>query len=276
MRSRRGLISAPCLCAGVHTVRICSRYSCVVRPSHGYVGPTPMRVASRAPVANSMLAALPRKQYQRMLTGLESVALTFGEVLHEPGERIRHVYFPNDSLVSLLTVVEGHLALEVGMVGSEGMVGVPVYLGTDVSPVRALVQGAGAAMRMKSARFSEEIRRSPQLQQEVGRYTRALMAQITQTAACNRFHVVEARLARWLLMTRDRVRSDDFRLTHAFLGHMLGVRRVGVTMAARALQKRKLIAYTRGNIRILDRRGLERAACSCYGLVKDMNGSVRR
>src|SRR2546429_7185980 len=207
-----------------------------------------MRVASRAPAANSMLAALPRKQYQRLLTGLESVALTFGEVLHEPGERIQHVYFPTDSLVSLLTVVEGHLALEVGMVGREGMVGVPLYLGTDVSPVRALVQGAGAAMRMKSARFSEEIRKSPQLQQQLSHYTRALLSQVTQTAACNRFHVVEARLARWLLMTRDRVRSDEFRLTHAFLGHMLGVRRVRGTMAARAPQKRKLIRFKRRHI----------------------------
>jgi len=154
------------------------------------------------------------------------------------------------------------------------MVGVPLSLGADVSPVRALVQGAAAAMRMKAARFSKEIRKSPQLQQEVNRYTGALMAQITQTAACNRFHVVEARLARWLLMTRDRVRSDEFRLTHAFLGHMLGVRRVGVTMAARALQKRKLIGYSRGKIKILHRRGLEGAACSCYELVKDMNGRV--
>src|SRR5437899_3273684 len=168
-----------------------------------------MQIAKRASVANSMLAALPRKQYHRLLTGLESVALTFGEILHEPGERIKHVYFPGDSLVSLLTVVEGHLALEVGMVGREGMVGVPLSLGTDVSPVRALVQGAGVAMRMKSARFSEEIQKSPQLRQQVSRYTRALMAQITQTAACNRFHVVEARLARWLLMTRDRVRRTN-------------------------------------------------------------------
>jgi CRP-like cAMP-binding protein len=218
-----------------------------------------------------MLAALPRKQYQRLLTGLESVALTFGEVLYEPGVRIRHVYFPNDSLVSLLTLVDNHLALEVGMVGREGMLGLPLALGSDVSPVRALVQGGGTAMRMKSARFSEEIRKSPQLQQGVNRYAGALMAQITQTAACNRFHVVEARLARWLLMTRDRVLSDEFRLTHEFLGHMLGVRRVGVTNAARALQKRKLIAYSRGKIRILNRGGLERAACSCYELVKNMH-----
>jgi len=232
-----------------------------------------MRAANGGSVANTMLAALPRKQYQRLFSGLESVALTFGEVLYEPGQRIRHVYFPNDSLVSLLTLVDNHLALEVGMVGCEGMVGVPLALGKHVSPVRALVQGGGTAMRMTSARFSEEIRRSPQLQQEVNRYTGALMAQITQTAACNRFHVVEARLARWLLMTRDRVRSDEFRLTHAFLGHMLGVRRVGVTMAARALQKRKLIRYSRGKIKILDRRGLEGAACSCYEVIRGMNGS---
>ena len=234
-----------------------------------------MRAASRVPAANSMLAALPRKQYGHLLASLESVALNFGEVLYEPGERIRHVYFPNDSLVSLLTPVEGHLALEVGMVGREGMVGIPLYLGSDVSPVRALVQGAGTAMRMKSARFCREIRKSPQLQQEVGRYTGALMAQITQTAACNRFHVVEARLARWLLMTRDRVRSDEFRLTHEFLGHMLGVRRVGVTTAARALQRRKLISYSRGKIKILDQKGLEAACCSCYELVKDMHDTVQ-
>src|SRR5258706_2500727 len=225
-----------------------------------------MRVARRAPVANSMLAALPRKQYQRLSTGLESVALGFGEVLHEPGERIRHVYFPSDSLVSWLTVVEGHRALEVGMVGREGMVGVPLYLGTDVSSVRALVQGAGTAMRMKSARFFEEIRKSRQLQQEVGRYTRALMAQITRTAACNRFHVVEARLARWLLMTRDRVRSDEFPLTHEFLGHMLGVRRVGGTKAARALQGRKLIPYSRGKIQIPKRPGPQASPCSRHAL----------
>jgi CRP-like cAMP-binding protein len=130
-------------------------------------------------------------------------------------------------------------------------------------------------MRMKSARFCKEIRMSPQLQREVGRYTGALMAQLTQTAVCNRFHVVEARLARWLLMTRDRVRSDEFRLTHEFLAHMLGVRRAGVTTAARALQGRKLINYSRGKIRILDSKGLEAACCSCYELVRDMRDTVR-
>jgi CRP-like cAMP-binding protein len=222
-----------------------------------------------------MLAALPRKDYQRMLSGLESVALTFGEVLYDPGERIRHVYFPSDSLVSLLTLVDRHLALEVGMVGREGMLGVPLSLGADISPVRALVQGGGTAMRMKAVRFTEELRKSPQLRQEVNRYTGVLMAQITQTAACNRFHVVGARLARWLLMTRDRVQSDEFRLTHEFLGHMLGVRRVGVTKAARALQARKMIRYSRGKIQILDGRGLEASACTCYKRVKDMHEAAR-
>jgi CRP-like cAMP-binding protein len=221
-----------------------------------------------------MLAALPRKQYQRLLAGMESVPLIFGDVLYEPGERIRHVYFPGNSLVSLLTLIEGHLALEVGMVGREGMVGVPLSLGMDVSPVRALVQGGGVAMRMKSARFRKEIRKSPQLQQEVNRYTGTLMAQIAQTAGCNRFHVVTERLARWLLMTRDRVGSGEFRLTHEFLGHMLGVRRVGVTKAARALQGRKLITYSRGKIKILNHRALEAASCSCYAHVKDMHDGV--
>jgi CRP-like cAMP-binding protein len=229
-----------------------------------------MNAADRK-VANSLLAALPGKNYRRLRSGLEEVELGFGDVLYEAGQEIRHVYFPGNSLVSLLTVVDHHMALEVGMVGFEGMVGVPLALGAQVSPVRALVQGAGTAMRMESARFRREIRRSPQLQQGVHRYANALMAQVSQTAACNRFHVITARLARWLLMTRDRVGSGEFRLTHEFLAHMLGVRRVGVTQAARALQGRKLIDYNRGHIRILDDKGLEAAACECYALVNGTN-----
>lgn len=223
--------------------------------------------AANPKVANSLLAALPGRNYQRLLPGLELVTLKFGDVLYEPGQKIRHVYFPGNSLVSLLTLVDDRMALEVGMVGREGMVGLPLALGADVSPVRALVQGTGTAMRMTSARFSREFRKSPRLRQGVHHYANALMAQVSQTAACNRFHVVVARLARWLLMTRDRVRSGEFRLTHEFLGHMLGVRRVGVTTAARTLQRRKLIDYTRGSIRILDHKGLEAAACECYAIV---------
>lgn len=213
---------------------------------------------------NSLLAALPRKSYLRLASGLAPIELVFGEVLYEAGDPIRDVYFPTQSLVSLLTLVEGHLALEVGMVGREGMVGVPLVLGADVSPVRALVQGAGTALRMNATRFRREFGRSPPLQRELYHYLNALMAQITQTAACNRFHVVEARLARWLLMTSDRVRAEEFQLTHEFLSHMLGVRRVGVTEAASVLQRRKLIEYSRGNITILDHRGLQMAACACY------------
>ena len=217
-----------------------------------------------APISNSLLASLPRKDYQQMLSGLVTVDLGFGDVLYEPDKPIRDVYFPTQSLVSLLTLVEGHLALEVGLVGRDGMVGIPVALGIDASPVRALVQGGGAALRMKATRFRRELRRSPPLQRALNRYVHTLMAQISQTAGCNRFHFVEARLARWLLMTRDRVRSGEFRMTHQFLSHMLGVRRVGVTEAASVLQRRKLIEYSRGNIRILDHRGLQDAACACY------------
>ena len=224
-----------------------------------------------AAILNSLLAALPRKSYLRLAPGLIPVDLVFGDVLYEAGDPIRDVYFPSRSLVSLLTLVEGHLALEVGMVGREGMVGIPLALGADVSPVRALVQGGGPALKMSAARFRTELKRSPPLQRELNRYVHTMIAQISQTAGCNRFHVVEARLARWLLMTRDRARSGQFRMTHEFLSHMLGVRRVGVTEAASALQRQKLIEYSRGNIRILDDRGLEAACCSCYQVVKDMH-----
>ncbi len=233
-----------------------------------------MRAANRVPVANSLLAALPPKECRRMLEAMEQVVVTYGEFLYEPGEQIKYVYFPNDSLVSLLTLVDRHQALEVGLVGREGMVGIPLVLETGVSPLRALVQGTGTAMRMKAAPFVKTLRQSPALERELHRYTYALMAQITQTAACNRFHVVDARLARWLLMTQDRLQSDSFRLTQEFLAQMLGVRRVGVTKAARTLQQDKLIAYRRGNIVILDRQGLEGAACTCYEIVKNMHDSA--
>ncbi len=180
-------------------------------------------------IENSLLAAVPCKEYQRLLAGLEPVTLTFGEVLYDSGETIRHVYFPGNSLISLLTLADGHLALEVGLIGREGMVGVPLILGHNTSSVRALVQGTGTAMRMASAQFLKEFRLSAPLQKELYRYTHSLMSQVSQTAACNRFHVVAARLARWLLMTHDRVRADQFHMTHEFLSHMLGVRRAGAS-----------------------------------------------
>jgi CRP-like cAMP-binding protein len=167
----------------------------------------------------------------------------------------------------LLTAVDKRRTLEVGMVGNEGMAGMPIVLGIDVSGVRALVQGGGHALCVGSTRFRTEFERNQPLQQALFRYTHALMAQISQTAACNRFHTAEARLARWLLMTRERVGSDEFPLTHEFLAHMLGLRREGVTEAASALKRRKLLSYSRGKIQILDVRGLKASTCSCYQIV---------
>jgi CRP-like cAMP-binding protein len=221
--------------------------------------------------ANHLLAALPRRDYERLLAELELVALTYGEVLYEPGARIRYVYFPNDAIVSLLVVVE-HKALEVTLVGREGLVGIPLALGADLAPVRALVQGTGSALRMKAASFREELERCVPLQREIYRYAYAKLVQARQTAACNRFHQVDQRLARWLLITHDRVRGNRVHLTHEFLADMLGVRRVGVTTAAAELQRRGLIEYHRGDIRILDRRRLETAACSCYRLDEALAG----
>jgi CRP-like cAMP-binding protein len=220
--------------------------------------------------ANHLLACLPRLVYQRMLPDLKPVKLIYGQVLYEPAGKIRHVYFPINCLVSLLTAVDKHRTLEVGMVGNEGMVGMPMVLGIGVSAVRALVQGSGTAMRITAADFLAEFKSNIPLQRGLFRYTHLLMAQVSQTAACNRFHEADARLARWLLMTSDRLRSDKFMLTHEFLAHMLGVRIVGVTKAAEELRRKRLIDYSRGNITILDHKRLEATACTCYRIVKNL------
>jgi len=220
--------------------------------------------AIRAPTTNLLLTALPDKTLARVLANCESVDLVFADVVCLPGDRIRHVYFPTDSFISLVAPVDGYAGLEVGMVGREGMFGVSLMLGVDVSPLHALVQGAGPALRMDAGRFRRQLAGSLALRQGLNRYVYVLISQLAQTAACTRFHVVEARLARWLSMTRDRAGSDEFYLTQEFLSHMLGVRRVGVTKAASSLQRRKLISYSRGMIRVLDRNGLQGAACGCY------------
>ena len=228
------------------------------------------RIAAIAQAAapNLLLAALPPKEYGRLLAGFEQVKLTYGDVLYESGEQMRYVYFPSDCVVSYLTVVEGHRALEVGLVGREGMVGSRLALGITTAPGRALVLGTGTAARIDSVCFLRELHGSPTLQRALLLFTDALMMQVTRTAACNRFHGVEARLARWLLMTRQRLPSNEFYLTQELIADMLGVRRAGVTTAACALQRQNLIRYRRGTITILDQQGLEGAACSCYQHVK--------
>ena len=216
------------------------------------------------PAVNRLLEALPSSDRRRVLAECETVELAFGDPIYTPGERLRHIYFPTTSFISLIMPVDDSDSLEVGLVGNEGMFGIQLVLGVDASPVRAVVQGAGSALRMDAAPFRRELGRSRALQREIDRYVFVHLSQLAQTAACTRFHVVEARLARWLLMTQDRAHADNFQITQEYLAFMLGVRRVGITKAASSLQKRNLIHYSRGNITVLDRRGLKAASCGCY------------
>ena len=219
---------------------------------------TPVRVVNR------LIGGLPRKERSRILECCEPVDLVFGDILCEPGEPYQHVYFPVTGFISTVATLGDHQPLEMRLIGNEGMLGATLVLRVNTVPLRAVVQGTGSALRMTAAQFQRELRDSPSLLDTLNRYLYVLIAQLSQSAGCNRFHEVEARLARWLLMTHDCAHADHFDLTHEFLANMLGVRRSAVTIAAGGLQRRKLIHYTRGEIGILDRRGLEAVSCECY------------
>ena len=213
---------------------------------------------------NHLIELLPRQDRLRLLALCEPVQLVFAEVLCEPGQRTRYAYFPVDGFVSLLAQIDGKPVLEVGMVGREGMLGIQLLLGVTTVPLHALVQGTGAAWRIGIVAFRRELARSAALRRILDRYAYVLMTQLAASAACLRFHEIGPRLARWLLMSHDRAHNDSFRVTHEFLAYMLGVRRVGVTRAAAALQRHKRIEYRRGALTVLDRAGLEAASCTCY------------
>lgn len=221
------------------------------------------------PVANRILAALPAAEYRHLFSKLTQIALIYGENIYERGAIIRHVYFPDSGIVSLLAAVEDDMMLEVGLVGNEGVVGLPVFLGINTSNNRAIVQGKGFAMRMEAADFLAECKNSATLPRILQRYAHSLLTQVSQSAVCYRFHLAETRLARWLLMTADRMHADKFQLTQEFLSNMLGVRRESVNKSAVILQQQQLISYSRGNISIINHAGLEKAACPCYGIIKD-------
>lgn len=233
-----------------------------------------MPAAKVLPESNLLLNSLPHKSRARILEHCEPATLVFGEILCEPGKPIRHVYFPLTGFISLVATLGDHPPLEMGLIGNEGMLGATLALGVKTVPLRAVVQGAGRALRMSAAHCRDELLGSPGLLRALHRYLYVQMAQLSQTAACTHFHEIEPRLACWLLMTHDRAHADHFHLTHAFLADMLGVRRSGVTIAAGALQLRGLIRYSRGEIIVLDRKGLEAASCECYAALAQVSSTV--
>lgn len=216
---------------------------------------------------NQILAALPAKAQKRLWPRLERFELKFSETVYDNGDLFTHVYFPETGIISLLAAVDEHSTIEVAMVGCEGMVALPVFLGIERSNNRTVVQGSGFALRLTVADMLTECAASDELPRLLRLFTYSLLMQIARSAVCNRFHPIEARLARWLLMTQDRMKNADFKITQEFLSYMLGVRREAVNKTASGLQRRKLISYNRGHMHILDRKELESLACTCYGFV---------
>ncbi|MBC7701165.1 Crp/Fnr family transcriptional regulator [Aquabacterium sp.] len=220
------------------------------------------------PRQNRLLAALPQAEWVRWLPLLEQVDMPLGKVLYEPGNRLTHVYFPTDSIVSLLYVMEDGGSAEIAMVGLEGIVGISLFMGGESTPSRAVVQSAGQAFRLKASAMLQEFNRAGPVLHLLLRYTQALITQMSQTAVCNRHHALDQQLCRWLLLSLDRLPADEIFMTQELIANMLGVRREGVTEAAGRLQKAGLIRYQRGRITVLDRPGLEHRTCECYAVVK--------
>jgi len=218
---------------------------------------------------NRLLNSLPEPEYQRLLPRLEEVSFSLGEVVYEFGGQLDYVYFPTNSIVSLLYTMENGTSAEMGLTGNEGVVGIALFMGGGTMPNRAVVQSAGGALRMKARVLQDEFALGGKFQQMLLRYTQALITQISQTAVCNRLHAVEQQLCRWLLLSHDRVNGDELLMTQELIADMLGVRREGVTVAAGHLQDAGAISYVRGRITILDRHKLEEIACECYQVVKD-------
>jgi CRP-like cAMP-binding protein len=227
-----------------------------------------MSATATRQVGNWLLDALPQEDYERLLTDLQPASFVLGEVVYESGGQMDHVYFPTTCHVSLLYTMINGVTAEMGLVGNEGVVGIALFMGGDTTPNRAVVQGAGKALRLKAKSLHLEFSRGGDFQDLLLRYTQALITQISQTAVCNRLHTVEQRLCRWLLMTHDRTHSDELQMTQEFISHMLGVRREGVTHAAQNLQEKGLISYVRGHIKIVDRAELEAHVCECYEVVR--------
>jgi CRP-like cAMP-binding protein len=220
-------------------------------------------------VKNHLLAALPAEEYERILPHLQPLTFSLGEPIYESGKQLRHVYFPTTCIVSLLYTMENGASAEIGVVGNEGVVGIALFMGGDTTPNRAIVQSAGDGLRMNAQALRDEFILAGEFQRSLLRYTQSLITQISQTAVCNRLHPIEQQLCRWLLLSHDRLQSDELRMTQELIANMLGVRREGVTYAAGRLQAEGLIKYARGRITILDRKGLEAAVCECYKVVKD-------
>ncbi len=226
------------------------------------------RAAGHAPNQNHLLAALPAEIFERLSPALELIAMPLGEVLYESGGQLQHVYFPTTAIVSLHYVMEDGATAEIAGVGNEGVLGISLFMGGNTTPSRATVQTGGHGYRLRGQLMMEEFNRAGPMMRLMLRYTQALMTQMSQTAVCNRHHSVEQQLCRWLLLTVDRLPTNELTITQELIASMLGVRREGITEAAGNLQREGLISYRRGHITVLDRTGLGSHACECYGVVK--------